>query len=177
MLKSHDYSLLGVIAEKRQGISCSKQFVNCLSYLGTIEKISSIYQFTPDELKGEIKNTTLFTHLCFSLILRLKESESEGVDFAKQIEGFAENSARSTTSKSFKVKILDFRSEFSMSRDLTTPYPKWLEKPELLFPSLEILPIEYVHPVLNQPLNTKVLSSSVWDRSEFLQTGKSLLTK
>ncbi len=93
MLKSHDYSLLGVIAEKRQGISCSKQFVNCLSYLGTIEKISSIYQFTPEtsQLKGEIKNTTPFTHLCFSLILQAKRRlRTEGVDFATQIKGFAD---------------------------------------------------------------------------------------
>ncbi len=176
MLKSLDYALIGVVAEKKQGISCSKHFIRCLSYVGVIDKISSIYQFVPDDIKEDIKNESLHTHLCFSILLQVKESEDWGADFGSQIKKFADKSAGMTSSRNFEVQVLDFRSQFAMSHGLTIPYPMWTERPEFLFPSLEIIPDFYVHPVLNEPLTADLIDQKVWMNSEFLQTGRSLLT-
>lgn len=175
MLKTLDYALIAVVAEKRQGLSCSKQFIRCLSYLGTISNISSIYQFTPKDLRVDLKNKSMLTHICFSVLLQLKESEDWGSDFGLQVLKFAEQSAVMTTAKNFEVKVLDFRSQFSMCKSVTVPYPHWIDRPELLFPSLEIVPETYVHPVLNSPLSADLIPIKTWVDSEFLQTGRSLI--
>lgn len=175
MLKTLDYAIIGVVAEQRHGLSCSKQFIKCLSYVGTIANISSVYQFTPDHLRAEITNQSVMTHLCFSLLLQLKDSEDWGTDFGAQIKQFALKSAEITTAKNFEAKVLDFRSQFSMCKSVTIPYPEWTNKAEFLFPSLEILPTEYVHPVLNEPLSADLISVKSWPNSEFLQTGRSLI--
>lgn len=174
MLNNLDYALLGIVAEKKQGILCSKQFIRCLSFVGTIDKISSIYQFVPENTVINHKN--MYTHICFSLLLQVKEQEDWGTDFGLQIKAFAEQSAKMTQSHGFEVYILDFRSQFSMCKSVTIPYPKWIDKAELLFPSLEIIPQAYVHPVLQEPLAAELLPKKIWENSDFLQTGRSLLT-
>lgn len=176
MLKTLDYAIIGIVAEKRQGLSCSKQFIKCLSYVGTIAKISSIYHFIPDELRADIKNESVMTHLCFGLLLQLKDAEDWGTDFGNQIKQFAIKSAEITSARNFEARVLDFRSQFSMCKSITIPYPDWIDRPELLYPSLEVLPENYIHPVLNEPLGIQVLPSKTWDNSEFLQTGRSLIT-
>jgi 7,8-dihydro-6-hydroxymethylpterin-pyrophosphokinase len=175
MLKSLDYAIIGIVAEKRNGLSCSKQFISCLSYVGTISKISSIYQFTPESLRADISNQSMLTHICFSLLLQLKDAEDWGSDFGLQIEQFAQKSADMTSAKNFEAKVLDFRSQFSMCKSVTIPYPDWIDRPEFLFPSLEIIPESYVHPVLNEPLSAELISVKTWKDSEFLQTGRSLI--
>ncbi len=175
MLKTLDYAIIGVVAEQRQGLSCAKQFIKCLSYVGTISSISSVYQFIPEELRADIKNESVMTHLCFSLLLQLKANEDWGADFGSQILKFAEKSAEITKARNFEVKVLDFRSQFSMCKTITIPYPEWTNRTEFLFPSLEILPENYVHPVLNEPLTADLISVRAWPNSEFLQTGRSLI--
>lgn len=175
MLKSLDYAIIGVVAEKKQGISCSKHFIRCLSYVGVIDKISSIYQFVPDEIKDDIKNESSYTHLCFSLLLQVKDSEDWGADFGAQLKQFGSKSSEMTNSRNFEIKVLDFRSQFLMGHKLTLPYPKWIERSELLFPSLEVVPEFYIHPVLNEPISAELIQKKVWKNSEFLQSGRSLL--
>lgn len=175
MLKSLDYAIIGVVAEKRNGLSCSKQFIRCLSYVGSISSISSIYQFTPEDLRADITNQSMLTHICFSVLLQLKDSEDWGSDFGHQIEQFAKKSADMVSAKNFEVKVLDFRSQFSMCKTVTIPYPNWIDRPELLFPSLEIIPENYIHPVLDEPLTAELISIKTWKDSEFLQTGRSLI--
>lgn len=176
MLKNLDYAIIGVVSEKKQGISCSKHFLRCLNYVGVIEKISSIYQFTPDEIRDDIREESLHTHICFSILLQVKESEDWSSDFGAQILQFAKKSSELTLSRNFEVMVLDFKSQFAMNRGLTVPYPNWIEREELLFPSLEVIPDSYVHPVLNQSLTADLIDKKVWMNSEFLQTGRSLLT-
>ncbi len=176
MLKNLDYAIIGVVSEKKQGISCSKHFIRCLNYVGVIEKISSIYQFIPDEVKEDIVGKALHTHICFSILLQVKESEDWGTDFGAQILQFAKKSSEMSLSRNFEVRVLDFKSQFAMSRGLTVPNPDWIEREELLFPSLEVIPDSYVHPVLNEPLTAGMIDKKIWMNSEFLQTGRSLLT-
>lgn len=175
MLKTLDFAIIGVVAEKRQGLSCSKQFIKTLNYVGTISKISSIFQFIPEELRADIKNESVMTHLCFGILLQLKDAEDWGADFGHQVKLFAEKSAEMTSARNFEAKVLDFRSQFSMCKSITIPYPNWTERAELLYPSLEILPEDYVHPVLGQPLTAEILGTKNWKNSEFLQTGRSLI--
>lgn len=175
MLKTLDYAVIGIVTEKRLGLSCSKQFIKCLSYVGIISNISSIYQFIPENLRAGIKNESVKTHICFSILLQLKDDEDWGSDFGSQIKQFASKSAGISGSKDFEAIVLDFRSQFSMCKSVTIPYPYWTDKPEFLYPSLEILPENYIHPVLKTALNASIISTEIWTDSEFLQTGRSLI--
>lgn len=176
MLQSLDFALIGVIAEKRWGTDFGRQFIKALSFLGIIENISAVYQFKPQGLKLKIQGELGMTHMAFCILIQLKDAEDWGQDFGRQINKIAEGLSQDLGTKSVEVRILDFRSQFTMCQSVVLPYPNWLERPEFLYPSIEVLPKDYVHPVLNQPLNDFVTDESRWRNSAFLKTGKSLLS-
>lgn len=177
MLQSLDFSIISVIAEKRQGDKFGKQFLKSLSFIGIIEKISAIYQFKPLSMNLKIDGEMGMTHIAFCLSVQLKDSEDWGQDFGKQIQHFAKSSAEMTSTKFFEVHVLDFRSQFAMCRGITVPYPEWAERPECLYPSLEVLPEKYIHPVMNKSMTEILTPGKSWDNSAFLRTGRSLLSE
>ena len=176
MLKSFDCALISVISAKRQGINFSKQFIKCLSFVGLIEKISSIYQFKSEDSRFKNIQDSFMTHIAFCVLVQLRDSENAGEDFGKQIQQFAERSAEIIQHRDHEVQVLDFRSQFAMCKFLTIPFPKWVERAEMLFPSLEVLPDDYVHPVLKKKLSADLIEDKTWMNSEFFMTGRSLLS-
>ena len=175
MLKNSDYSLISVVSAKRQGIVFSKQFIKCLSFVGLIEKISSIYQFKSEDPRFKNIQNTFMTHIAFCTLIQLRDDETVGEDFGKQIQQFAEKSAQ-MQHRDYEVCILDFRSQFSMCQSLTIPFPGWIKRAEMLFPSLEVLPDNYVHPVLKCELSADLIADKTWVNSEFFMTGRSLMS-
>lgn len=176
MLQSLDFAIIGVLAEKRLGMEFGHQFLKALNFVGTIEKLSAIYQFKPKNLKINVKGEMGMTHLSFSILLHLKDIEDWGKDFGRQVQKISESVSESVGIKNFEVQILDFRSQFAMCQSVALPYPHWLDRQELLYPSLEILPKDYIHPVLNAPLQDFLSLDNTWKDSAFLKTGKSLFS-
>lgn len=175
MLQSLDFALIGVVTEKRQGVDFGRHFVKSLSFLGIIESISAVYQFKPKDLKLRVAGELGMTHLAFCVLIQLKDVEDWGQDFGRQIHKMAESVGLDLNVKTYEVKVLDFRSQFTMCNSVILPYPQWLKREEFLYPSLEILPKDYIHPVLNVSLQDFVNNDNTWENSAFLKTGKSLL--
>lgn len=176
MLHSLDFALVGVVAEKRWGTSFGQQFIKALGFLGIIENISAVYQFKPDNVRLKVKGELGMTHMAFCILIQLKDAEDWGQDFGRQVLKMAEELSQEQGAKGVEVQILDFRSQFTMCRSVILPYPHWVERKEFLYPSLEVLPKDYVHPVLNRPLRELMTEDTFWENSAFLKTGHSLLS-
>lgn len=175
MLQSLDFALIGVVAEKRWGTTFGQQFIKALGFLGIIENISAVYQFRPESVKLRIPGELGMTHMTFCILIQLKDAEDWGQDFGRQVAKITNELSQDLGAKGVEAQVLDFRSQFTMCKSVILPYPNWLDRKEFLYPSLEVLPNDYVHPVLNQPLLDFVSEESHWENSAFLKTGHSLL--
>ncbi|MCO5112812.1 MAG: hypothetical protein M9899_01405 [Bdellovibrionaceae bacterium] len=175
MLQSLDFALIGVVSEKRWGTSFGQQFIKTLGFLGIIENISAVYQFKPKGVRLGIPGELGMTHMTFCILIQLKDAEDWGQDFGRQVNTIAKELSEDLGAKGVEVQILDFRSQFTMCKTVILPYPHWLDREEFLYPSLEVLPKDYIHPVLNRPLLDFVTDESQWEDSAFLKTGHSLL--
>lgn len=139
--------LLGSNIENRL-LNISKAIVLIEKKIGEIIERSSIYETEPWGFRSKDK----FINLALTARTTLKPNEI--LEHILQIE---KELGRKKTRKGYESRLIDidiifYNSEVVNTKKLIIPHPKLPERKFALIPVNEINS-EYVHPVLNQPVN------------------------